>query len=153
MKPFNEGPKPPVGDRSFYNGVYQAILDYRDREAGLTILTIRREDRKPVTDWRDVQWIKNQLLGPEVEAVQLFPSESRLVDSANQFYLYALEKGRRFPFGFESRMVSESVSAVVPHGQPSVQRPFADHVRPPDLAESEERLRRMLTAAGVSVKD
>ena len=99
MKPFIEGDPPPTrfnaGERSFYNGKYQALLK---NDGDFAILAIRREDRRPVTGWRDVQWIKNQLLGPEVEAVQLFPAESRLVDLSNQFYLYAANiPGSGFP--------------------------------------------------------
>jgi hypothetical protein len=37
-----------------------------------------------VHDWRDLQRIKNQLVGPECEAVELYPAESRKVDTANQ---------------------------------------------------------------------
>jgi hypothetical protein len=150
MKPFVEGTPPPTrfnaGDRAFHNGKYQAIL--KD-DGDVTILTIRREDRRPVTDWRDVQWIKNQLLGPDVEAVQLFPAESRLVDTSNQFYLFAFkEPGFRFPFGFQERMVSEGISVTVRGHGPSVQRPFAEHVRPTDIAECEQRMSQQLSEMG-----
>ncbi|HTA46356.1 MAG TPA: hypothetical protein VK789_28130 [Bryobacteraceae bacterium] len=151
MKPFTEGTPPPArfnaGERAFYNGKYQAIL--KDA-GGMVILTIRREDRRPVTDWRDVQWIKNQLLGPEVEAVQLFPAESRLVDTSNQFYLYASkQEGYRFPFGFTERRVAEGISVKLENCAPSQQRPFADHVRPADLKESEELLAQELREVGI----
>jgi hypothetical protein len=155
MKPFIEGDPPPqrlnAGDRAFYNGKYQAILKY---DGDITILTIRREDRRPVTDWRDVQWIKNQLLGPEIEAVQLFPAESRLVDMSNQFYLYAVTSppGYRFPFGFQERRVSESITVNVANSGPSQQRPFADHVRPADLKESEEKVSADLREIGFKPK-
>lgn len=151
MKPFIEGKAPPArfnaGDRAFANGKYQAILKYCSDH---TILTIRREDRRPVTDWRDVQWIKNQLLGPEVEAVQLFPAESRLVDTSNQFYLFAFNReGYRFPFGFRDRRVSEEISVTVEGGGRSRQRPFAEHVIPADLKESEALLAEELREVGL----
>lgn len=64
-------------------------------------LSIRRLDRRPVRDWRDLQRIKNQLLGPECEAVELFPAESRLVDEANQYHLWGFDNPRvRFDVGF-----------------------------------------------------
>lgn len=140
MKPFIEGGPLDGNARIFWNGRYQAIVTRLDT---VTWLSIRREDRRPVTDWRDVQWIKNQLLGPETEAVQLFPAESRLVDTSNQFHLFALPAGERFPFGFAERCVSEAVRANIGHGY-SVQRPFADHVRPADLAAGEARLAEAL---------
>lgn len=147
MKPFIKGPKPLVGDAIYYNGAYQVIVRAR---GDMTELAIRREDRQAIMDWRDVQWIKNQILGPEIEAVQLFPAESRLIDTSNQYYIYALPAGVRFPFGFLERGVSESISLQLPggHGK-SEQRPFAEHVRPADLEESERRMRRMIKEIGL----
>jgi hypothetical protein len=63
-------------------------------------LSIRRDDRKPARDWRDFQRIKTQLAGADVEAVELYPAESRLMDTANQYYLFCLPAGQTFPFGF-----------------------------------------------------
>ncbi len=82
-------------------------------------LSIRRVDRQPIHDWRDLQRIKNQIVGPECEAVELYPAESRLVDSANQYFLYVvLDPSFRFPFGYQERLVSDETSGG------SVQRPF-----------------------------
>lgn len=53
-------------------------------------LSIRRNDREPVTDWRDKQEIKNQLVGEECEGLELFPAESRVVDTANQYHLWVI---------------------------------------------------------------
>jgi hypothetical protein len=76
-------------------------------------------------DWRDFQRIKNELVGPEAEAVELYPAESRLVDNANQFHLWAFPNFR-FPFGFSERLVSEGTECVA-------QRPFDEDARPSDL--------------------
>lgn len=71
-------------------------------------LTIKRNDREPIHDWRDLQEIKNALVGPECEAVELYPAESRRVDTANQYHLFAIaEVGRRWPFGFTVRAVTD----------------------------------------------
>ena len=66
-----------------------------------THVSIRRRDRRSVTSWRDFQDIKNQLCGPEREAVEMYPAESRLVDGANQYHLWVAPEGNRFPFGFD----------------------------------------------------
>jgi len=66
-------------------------------------LSIRREDRKPINDWRDLQRLKNELCGTNTEAVELYPAERRLVDAANQYHLYVLEPGFEFPFGYPGR--------------------------------------------------
>lgn len=61
------------------------------RPLNLVHLSIRRLDRKPVRDWRDLQRIKNQLLGAECEAIEIFPAESRLIDTANQYHLWGFD--------------------------------------------------------------
>lgn len=104
------------------NDVYVVFVD-RDPEGVVVRLSIRRQDRKPLRDWRDMQRIKNQLAGPEVEAVEVFPAQSRLVDTANQFWLWCLPPGERLPFGFEERFVTDDHEAT-PFG--AVQRPFMD---------------------------
>ncbi len=72
-------------------------------------LSIRRNDRAPIWCWRDLQAIKNALVGRENEAVQLFPAESRLVDDANQFHLYAYaDPNVRVQCGYNERHVSET---------------------------------------------
>jgi hypothetical protein len=73
-------------------------------------ISLRRNDREPVTDWRDKQEIKNQLLGPECEAMEIFPAESRCVDLANQFHLFGIrDLTARIPFGFQTREVDDEL--------------------------------------------
>jgi hypothetical protein len=69
-------------------------------------LDITRCDGRPCTNWRDFQQIKNELVGPEFEGVELFPAESRLVDTANQYHMWVRpQTGYRFPFGYQNRLV------------------------------------------------
>ena len=53
-----------------------------------TYLSIKRLDREPIGDWRAMQKIKNAIVGAEWEAVEIYPAESRLVDTANQYHLF-----------------------------------------------------------------
>lgn len=69
---------------------------------GATHISIRRLDRRSGTDWREFQDIKNQLCGPEREAVEIYPAESRLIDGANQYHLWVLPKGAQVPLGFNN---------------------------------------------------
>lgn len=79
----------------------------RGKFPNMVWLSLRRQDREPIYDWRDMQAIKNQLIGPECEMVQLFPAESRLVDSANQYHFFGCTSPAfRFPFGFPNREVT-----------------------------------------------
>lgn len=86
-------------------------------------LSIHRHDRAPCRDWRDLQRIKNQLVGPEHEAIELYPAESRVVDTANEFHLWCFtDPTFRVPVGwFSGRVVSsESGAGAVqrPHEEP-----------------------------------
>lgn len=72
----------------------------------LVWLSIRRQNGKPVIRWTDLQEIKNQLVGPECELVQLLPAESRKVDMVNQYHLVGWsDPDYSFPFGFKNREV------------------------------------------------
>ncbi len=95
------------------NDQYQVNIDRNPehnfgKKVPVVHLSIKRIDKEPIHDWRDLQAIKNMLLGPEIEAVELFPAESRLVDTANQYHLWAIVKeDYRFPFGWRTRMVDK----------------------------------------------
>ena len=84
------------------NSRYQ--VQVRRYTSGRVWLSVKRLDQGVIDSWRDKQRIKNELCGPEWEAVELFPAESRLVDTANQYHLWCTEN--RFPLGFNTRMIS-----------------------------------------------
>ena len=105
------------------NDVYQ-VLRRQYALGGMVHLNIRRRDGKPIfRDWRHFQEIKNQLIGPECEAVELYPAESRLADSSNKYHLWgSLDPTYRFPFGFTGRRVEGPIPGVTAPGMR--QRPF-----------------------------
>jgi hypothetical protein len=76
-------------------------------------LSIRRNDRKPIRDWRDMQRIKNELVGPECEGVEVYPAERRLVDTANKYHLWVCADDHyQLPFGFANRLVLSPDQAI-----------------------------------------
>lgn len=84
-------------------------------------LDIRRHDHEPCNNWHDFQKIKNELVGPEFEAVELFPAESRLVDTANQYHLWVhKDAGFRFPLGFGQRLVYDANKRMSGAAAPSL---------------------------------
>jgi hypothetical protein len=95
----------------WFNNIY--TVHRKIEENGFTWLSIRRNDRKPIRDWRHFQRIKNELVGSEREALELFPAESRLVDEANQYHLWVLPEGESIPVGWNIRMVGGSEEASV----------------------------------------
>jgi hypothetical protein len=125
--PFFEGRNPSIEERLqfiessvlrmtslniFENDLYHVEVAY---PYPFIHVNIRRHDREPCKEWKHFQQIKNELVGPEYEAVELFPAESRLVDSANEYHLWVLaDQGNRFPFGFPKRfVVDQPVAAPV----------------------------------------
>ncbi len=73
-------------------------------------LNIRRRDGGPIfPDWRHFQEIKNQLVGEECEGVELYPAESRLVDTSNKYHIWCHTDPKfRFPVGFAYRRVEDA---------------------------------------------
>jgi len=110
---FQKGHLPPnemaiaEADDVWLNNLYQVNIRWEFR--GMIHLSIKRRNKDPIMDWRHLQRIKNELLGPEYEMVQLFPAESRLVDTANQYHFFALPNKGKFPIGYEDgRLVTDT---------------------------------------------
>lgn len=82
----------------------------------MTWLSIRRNDRKAMQDWRHLQTIKNEICGPEREAVQMYPAESRLLDESNQIHLWVYPEGYRLPFGYAERSVVTATELDIQYG-------------------------------------
>jgi hypothetical protein len=76
------------------------VCAHRNHDNEIGLVSIRRHDWKPCSDWRDKQAIKNQIVGPEWEAAELYPAESRVQDQGNWSHLWVMPKGRRYSFGF-----------------------------------------------------
>lgn len=92
------------------NSRYQVFV-YRPSFPGvpghMVHLSIKRNDRMPIHDWRELQRIKNELCGTRCEAAELYPAEFRHTDMANQYHLWCLRPDKGFPFGFnDGRLVS-----------------------------------------------
>ncbi len=91
-------------------------------------LSIKRRDKQPIHDWRELQALKNALVGPECEGVELYPAESRKVDTANQFHLWVIaDPTFRWPFGHKEREVGTPEEAAQ---EGAVQRPFVVKRKP-----------------------
>ena len=119
-----------------YQVLYRTVKDTPEGWPDIVHLSIKRHDRKHVHDWRDFQRIKNEVCGPELEAVELYPAESRLMDTSNQYHLWVFPEGYRLPFGYCGRVVMDGTGGRAPDG--SRQRPFRKDERPDDLISPEE---------------
>lgn len=84
--------------KNWTNGFYWGFLRTFDDGFPIgggpyTVISIVSHDGTARHDWREYQQLKNYLVGPEWEALELYPSESRLVDPSNCFYLYCVPPG------------------------------------------------------------
>jgi hypothetical protein len=62
-------------------------------------LMIRRHDEGTDVPWHDKQRIKDELLGSDRIAVEVYPARKDLVDAANIYHLWVLPTGFSLPFG------------------------------------------------------
>jgi hypothetical protein len=93
------------------NSRYQVVRrDYADGRLGSYVhLTIRSLDGSARHGWRDFQRIKNELVSAEAEGVELYPAESRLVDTATHLWVFT---EHRFPLGMMEREVSDAAPGL-----------------------------------------
>lgn len=97
----------------FTNHLYQ--VEARTFDNGIMQICIRRRDGAvDLRDWRHFQQIKNEVAGPEREAFELYPAESRLVDTSNKFHLWVLPEGVKMPVGWQQRDVQYEECRDVP---------------------------------------
>jgi hypothetical protein len=122
--------------KSFINSIYQVSVWYEEHpKYGLFAhLSFKTHDRAPRHDWREMQRIKNELCGTETFAVELYPEESRVVDTSNQYHLFAF-RDFKLELGFTERLVAEG------NYDKAVQRPWRKELRPHDLTSKEDMQR------------
>ena len=107
-------------DESWHNDVYTVTLRRRAKDAvfgtdgGMIQLGISSLDGSARHDWRDFQAIKNQLAGPECEAFELYPAESRLLDPSNYYTLWCFPGVKRLKIGYNERDVRDAAEALAP---------------------------------------
>lgn len=84
----------------------------------LVHLSVKRRDKGTLHDWRHLQEIKSRIIGPEFEAVELYPAELRVVDTANQYHLWCSYTRGGFGFGFPDGLRDDSADpGAVGHRQ------------------------------------
>jgi len=90
------------------NSIY-AVAIYRhlvENIGAIMHLVIERLDKKPIRKWGDLQRIKNEIAGEDIEGCELFPSEKRKLPS-DKIHIWCLPPDQMFPFGFIDRIVSD----------------------------------------------
>lgn len=134
------------GERAFESKRYRVLVI--PQPGGWTWLSIKRLDKAAVHDWRELQRIKTVMCGPEREALELYPAESRLVDTSNQFHLWVMPAGERFAFGWDDgRVIVDGDDRMIP-GK-SRQRPLPEYMEPTLSPEQADIRGRAFVASGL----
>lgn len=76
-------------------------------------LSIKRLDKERVgvERYRDFQRIKTELVGPEYEAVEIYPAYSDEIDTANQYHLWVMLEFK-LPFGWHGQRAVDGTSPL-----------------------------------------
>lgn len=96
-----QSPVPPIDGlyKFIKNNIYSVQFVEQNTEWGvLTRLLIRRHDTKTTVPWAHKQRIKNELVGEEAIALEIFPPESKLFDYANIYHLWVVPSNIKLPF-------------------------------------------------------
>lgn len=107
-------------NKYYYVSVRRYVRGFPIANSAYAIIGVSSIDETARHDWRDFQRIKNDIVGDEWEGVELYPSESRLKDPSNRFYLWCVPPGV-IAWGLPG---GRSVLAHTESSAP--QRPFAD---------------------------
>lgn len=109
-----------ISEETWGNDRYTVNVHLLDGDRdGFVELAVHNHRRTPHVPWRHLQQIKDEVMGADREAVQLFPADDRLVDTANEYWLYVYPAGkapmrkRRVKLGMDH---GRNVSYEMPEG-------------------------------------
>lgn len=111
-----------LNDTIYLNSRYQVNIRYvtvPGIENSIAHLSIKRLDKARVGPerYRDFMRIRDELVGTEREAIEIYPARSREVDTANQYHLWVMPPLMKLPFGWHEgrNVVGESNGGAVQH--------------------------------------
>jgi hypothetical protein len=82
-------------------------------------------------DWRDFQTIKNELVGEEYQAIEIYPQESRLNDMVNVFHLWVFPEEYWMGLGWGERDVGDEDDDEVLKGQQRKLDRYTEDIKKP----------------------
>lgn len=95
------------------NRQYAVIVQRRDDGTPYVLRVKRVVNGEP--RWEHLQRIKDELAGPDAEAVELFPAEARRLDLGER-WLWCVRPGERWPFG-RPETKTDQTSEAEPEGE------------------------------------
>jgi hypothetical protein len=94
----------PNCQRFCYNNQFRVMFFHRQTEWGLVEhLMITQHNGNKINDhWATLQQIKNELMGSDRLAVEVYPPTTELTDDMNAYHLWVLPVGFKLPFGLNA---------------------------------------------------
>ena len=93
---------------SFYT-VFRKELEPDEGSNGPVRLDIRRNDGKAIREWKHLQRVKNEIVGAEREAVEIFPPQSMVTSMDHQHHLFVTPVGVSSIYVYEERARAEGL--------------------------------------------
>lgn len=85
--------------RAASNGAIAVLIRLIDGDMdGRLHLAIRTASSAELP-WRDMQRIKDEVIGEDRIAVQVYPAKARIIDQADMYHLFVLKAGDQLGFG------------------------------------------------------
>lgn len=93
---------------SFYT-VFRKELEPDQGLDGPVRLDIRRNDGKAIREWKHLQRVKNEIVGEEREAVEIFPPQSMVTNMGTQQHLFVTPVGVSSIYVYEEKVRAEGL--------------------------------------------
>ena len=90
--------------RFFHNTHYYVMCFEQKTEWGTVdhLMVADHKGRKINDHWQFLQRVKNEIMGKERLAIEVYPPSSELVNQVNAYHLWVLPEGFKLPFGLNS---------------------------------------------------
>lgn len=86
-------------EENYLNNRYSVqVSDYKIKDGGVVHLWIRHHTGVMPHSWSDLQRIKNEIVGPDYVAIEVYPRVSELTDKANIAHLWVMPGDYVLPF-------------------------------------------------------
>lgn len=115
--PMNASTNEPVeveeGEEYWRNSFYTVLVKQLEPSEGLTgpvRLDIRHNQDKAIREWKHLQRIKNELVGEEREAMEIFPPQSMVRDMSNIHNLFVTPVGVSSVYVYDEKMKQQNIT-------------------------------------------
>jgi hypothetical protein len=96
---------------SFYT-VFRKELQPEEGIEGAVQLSIKRNDGKAIREWKHLQRVKNEVVGEEREAAEIFPPQSMVTSMDHEHHLFVTPVGVSSIYIYEEKVRAEGLRGL-----------------------------------------